>query len=226
MRSFLHGAVQLHVLHHAAEHPIHGAWMAAELAAATATRSPWDLYPLHRLEAAGLLSGHDDLKCAAVRWLHHHRRRQPRPGRSASPCANSATNSCRDPRAQRPLPAGDRLPHGVQVGPRTVALAAWASKGLGCQRARSPVARPARRHDHPGGVAQALARTARRLQRPGRAGRRRRPAWSSPRMRPAGASVGRVPCHEQLVEVCHRGDRGRKRDRRCHRKRRSFASVA
>jgi hypothetical protein len=32
MRSFLHGAVQLHVLHHAAEHPIHGAWMAAELA--------------------------------------------------------------------------------------------------------------------------------------------------------------------------------------------------
>ena len=27
MRSFLHGAVQLHVLHHAAEHPIHGAWI-------------------------------------------------------------------------------------------------------------------------------------------------------------------------------------------------------
>ena len=32
MRSFLHGAVQLHVLHHAAERPIHGAWMSAELA--------------------------------------------------------------------------------------------------------------------------------------------------------------------------------------------------
>ena len=32
MRSFLQGAVQLHILHHAAEHPVHGAWMAAELA--------------------------------------------------------------------------------------------------------------------------------------------------------------------------------------------------
>jgi PadR family transcriptional regulator, regulatory protein PadR len=63
MRSFLHGAVQLHVLHHAAEHPIHGAWMAAELARHGYRISPGTLYPtLHRLEAAGLLSGHDDLE--------------------------------------------------------------------------------------------------------------------------------------------------------------------
>jgi PadR family transcriptional regulator, regulatory protein PadR len=63
VRSFLHGAVQLHVLHHAAEHPIHGAWMAAELARHGYQISPGTLYPtLHRLEAAGLLSGHDDLE--------------------------------------------------------------------------------------------------------------------------------------------------------------------
>ena len=63
MRSFLHGAVQLHVLHHAAEHPIHGAWMAAELGRHGYRISPGTLYPtLHRLEAAGLLAGQDDLE--------------------------------------------------------------------------------------------------------------------------------------------------------------------
>jgi DNA-binding PadR family transcriptional regulator len=56
-------AVQLHVLHHAAEHPIHGAWMAAELARHGYRISPGTLYPtLHRLEAAGLLAGHDDME--------------------------------------------------------------------------------------------------------------------------------------------------------------------
>ena len=63
MRSFLHGAVQLHVLHHAAEHPIHGAWMAAELARHGYRISPGTLSPtMHRLEAAGLLAGHHDLE--------------------------------------------------------------------------------------------------------------------------------------------------------------------
>jgi DNA-binding PadR family transcriptional regulator len=63
MRSFLQGAVQLHILHHAAEHPIHGAWMAAELARHGYRISPGTLYPmLHRLEGAGLLAGHDDLE--------------------------------------------------------------------------------------------------------------------------------------------------------------------
>jgi DNA-binding PadR family transcriptional regulator len=63
MRSFLHGAVQLHVLHHAAEHPIHGAWMSAELARHHYKISPGTLYPtLHRLEATGLLEGYDDLE--------------------------------------------------------------------------------------------------------------------------------------------------------------------
>ena len=52
-----------HVLHHSAEHPIHGAWMAAELARHGYRISPGTLYPtLHRLEDTGLLAGHDDLE--------------------------------------------------------------------------------------------------------------------------------------------------------------------
>lgn len=57
MREFLRGAVQLHILHHAAEGEIHGAWMSRELAGHGYEISPGTLYPtLHRLEAEGLLS--------------------------------------------------------------------------------------------------------------------------------------------------------------------------
>jgi DNA-binding PadR family transcriptional regulator len=57
MRDFLRGAVRLHVLHHAAEHEIHGAWMAAELARHGYEISPGTLYPaLHSMEREGLLS--------------------------------------------------------------------------------------------------------------------------------------------------------------------------
>lgn len=57
MRELLRGAVRLHVLHHAAEEPIHGAWMSAELARHGYTISPGTLYPtLHRMEAEGLLT--------------------------------------------------------------------------------------------------------------------------------------------------------------------------
>jgi DNA-binding PadR family transcriptional regulator len=57
MREFLRGAVQLHILHHAAEEEIHGAWMAHELAGHGYEISPGTLYPtLHRLEAEGLLT--------------------------------------------------------------------------------------------------------------------------------------------------------------------------
>lgn len=59
MREFLRGAVRLHILHHAAEHEIHGAWMTEELAHHGYTISPGTLYPtLHRLEADGLLTSH------------------------------------------------------------------------------------------------------------------------------------------------------------------------
>lgn len=56
MREFQRGAVRLHILHHAAEEEIHGAWMTAELARHGYEISPGTLYPtLHRLEADGLL---------------------------------------------------------------------------------------------------------------------------------------------------------------------------
>jgi DNA-binding PadR family transcriptional regulator len=57
MREFLRGAVDLHILHHAAEGEIHGAWMSRELAAHGYEISPGTLYPtLHRLENDGLLT--------------------------------------------------------------------------------------------------------------------------------------------------------------------------
>ncbi|AOW91852.1 PadR family transcriptional regulator [Rhodococcus sp. WMMA185] len=57
MSQFLRGAVRLHVLHHASEKPIHGAWMAEELAHHGYHISPGTLYPtLHRMQSDGLLT--------------------------------------------------------------------------------------------------------------------------------------------------------------------------
>lgn len=57
MREFQRGAVRLHILHHAAEREVHGAWITEELAGHGYDISPGTLYPtLHRLEADGLLS--------------------------------------------------------------------------------------------------------------------------------------------------------------------------
>lgn len=57
MREFQRGAVRLHILHHAAEGEIHGAWMTRELAGHGYDISPGTLYPtLHRLEEDGLLA--------------------------------------------------------------------------------------------------------------------------------------------------------------------------
>jgi DNA-binding PadR family transcriptional regulator len=56
VREFLRGAVRLHILHHAAEQEIHGAWMTEELKRHGYAISPGTLYPtLHRLESEGLL---------------------------------------------------------------------------------------------------------------------------------------------------------------------------
>lgn len=56
VREFLRGAVPVHVLHHAAEGPVHGAWLIAELARHGYDISPGTLYPLlHRMHSAGLL---------------------------------------------------------------------------------------------------------------------------------------------------------------------------
>lgn len=40
MREFQRGAVRVHILHHAAEHDVHGAWLTAELA-----RHGYDISP-------------------------------------------------------------------------------------------------------------------------------------------------------------------------------------
>jgi DNA-binding PadR family transcriptional regulator len=57
MRDFLRGAIDILILHHAAEEEIHGAWMAKELEGHGYAISPGTLYPtLHRLEEEGLLT--------------------------------------------------------------------------------------------------------------------------------------------------------------------------
>jgi DNA-binding PadR family transcriptional regulator len=57
VRDFTRGAVRLHILHHAAEREINGAWMSAELAHHGYNISPGTLYPmLHRMQEEGLLA--------------------------------------------------------------------------------------------------------------------------------------------------------------------------
>ncbi|NOY55903.1 MAG: helix-turn-helix transcriptional regulator [Actinobacteria bacterium] len=57
MREFVRGAVRLHILHHAAEGPVHGAWLSRELAEHGYDISPGKLYPtLHQMEAEGLVT--------------------------------------------------------------------------------------------------------------------------------------------------------------------------
>lgn len=56
MKELSRAAVFLHILHHAAEEPIHGAWMSAELSNHGYSISPGTLYPtLHRMEQDGVL---------------------------------------------------------------------------------------------------------------------------------------------------------------------------
>jgi DNA-binding PadR family transcriptional regulator len=62
VREFVRGAVTVHVLHHAEESAVHGAWLAGELARHGYDISPGTLYPLlHRLEDAGLLVSHSQV---------------------------------------------------------------------------------------------------------------------------------------------------------------------
>jgi DNA-binding PadR family transcriptional regulator len=71
VREFQRGAVRLHILHHAAEHEIHGAWMTNELARHGYQISPGTLYPtLHRLEADGLLASERRVVDGRVRRVY------------------------------------------------------------------------------------------------------------------------------------------------------------
>jgi len=56
LREFELGAIQAHILHHAAAGPIYGTWLVEELARHGYTVSYGTLYPtLHRLQEAGWL---------------------------------------------------------------------------------------------------------------------------------------------------------------------------
>lgn len=71
MREFIRGAVRLHVLHHAAEGGVHGAWMAAELAEHGYSISPGTLYPtLHRMEEEGLLRSGNEVVNGRTRRVY------------------------------------------------------------------------------------------------------------------------------------------------------------
>jgi PadR family transcriptional regulator PadR len=71
MRELQRGAIRLHILHHASEHPIHGAWMAAELATHGYRISPGTLYPtLHRMESEGLLTSHTEVVAGRTRRVY------------------------------------------------------------------------------------------------------------------------------------------------------------
>ncbi|WP_077212870.1 PadR family transcriptional regulator [Bacillus dakarensis] len=56
LRKLFLGFIQIHILHHAKEHPIFGAWMVEELREHGYNISSGTLYPiLHNMESDGLL---------------------------------------------------------------------------------------------------------------------------------------------------------------------------
>ncbi|KON87657.1 PadR family transcriptional regulator [Sporosarcina globispora] len=56
LRKLFLGFIQIHILHHAKEHPIFGAWMVEELEEHGYSISSGTLYPiLHSMESDGLL---------------------------------------------------------------------------------------------------------------------------------------------------------------------------
>ncbi|USK57822.1 PadR family transcriptional regulator (plasmid) [Cytobacillus solani] len=60
LRKLFLGFIQIHILHHAKEHPIFGEWMLEELREHGYTISPGTLYPiLHTMESDGLLNKED-----------------------------------------------------------------------------------------------------------------------------------------------------------------------
>ncbi|MET3683312.1 DNA-binding PadR family transcriptional regulator [Alkalibacillus flavidus] len=57
LRKLFLGFIHIHILHHAAEHPIYGVWMVEELKEHGYDISSGTLYPiLHQMEADGLLA--------------------------------------------------------------------------------------------------------------------------------------------------------------------------
>ncbi|KAB7704825.1 PadR family transcriptional regulator [Bacillus aerolatus] len=68
LRKLFLGFIHIHVLHHAREHPIFGAWMVEELREHGYKISPGTLYPiLHTMEHDGLLTREDRLVEGKIR---------------------------------------------------------------------------------------------------------------------------------------------------------------
>ncbi len=71
MRELMRAAVRLHILHHAAEDDIHGAWMSQVLASHGYSVSPGTLYPtLHRMEQDGLLVSRQEVVSGRPRRVY------------------------------------------------------------------------------------------------------------------------------------------------------------
>jgi len=68
LRDFFLGFIKIHILHHAAEEPVYGVALIAELARHGYELSPGTLYPLlHSLQAAGYLTREDRVIGGKVR---------------------------------------------------------------------------------------------------------------------------------------------------------------
>ncbi|NGP46270.1 helix-turn-helix transcriptional regulator [Bacillaceae bacterium SIJ1] len=68
LRKLFLGFIHIHILHHAQEHPIYGAWMLEELREHGYTISAGTLYPiLHGMEADGLLHRENQTVAGKVR---------------------------------------------------------------------------------------------------------------------------------------------------------------
>ncbi|KMY52730.1 PadR family transcriptional regulator [Bacillus sp. FJAT-27231] len=68
LRKLFLGFIHIHILHHAKEQPIFGAWMVEELRDHGYSISPGTLYPiLHSMERDGLLTRKDQLAEGKIR---------------------------------------------------------------------------------------------------------------------------------------------------------------
>ena len=70
-RSLYSGLIRLHILHHAAEKPLYGIWIAEELGRHGYKLSAGTLYPiLHALEHKGYLKSHRERNGKLVRRVY------------------------------------------------------------------------------------------------------------------------------------------------------------
>ena len=68
VRKLFLGFIQIHILHHAEQHPIYGAWMMNELKSHGYEMSAGSLYPiLHNMESDGLMIKEEKLVDGKIR---------------------------------------------------------------------------------------------------------------------------------------------------------------